>query len=211
MHEEAAVCHADLRPTQAQRTYSRAPSAWAHPERSSPGGRCHRASAMGSRPKPHPCRSPVSRADRCSLGQLTKPPRRDGTTSLPWGTPPSGRVKDPSRTRASASRVRQEPFTSRLRRRRYLNGHAPAMVSVAGGGERGGGVPANGHRGFRPAATVYGRQRRRHPVAAEARMLSSAPWHSGITSEEFMDAVAVVLALATFALMFGLIRAMDRI
>jgi hypothetical protein len=58
---------------------------------------------------------------------------------------------------------------------------------------------------------VYGRQRRRHPVAAEARMLSSAPWHSGITSEEFMDAVAVVLALATFALMFGLIRAMDRI
>jgi hypothetical protein len=42
-------------------------------------------------------------------------------------------------------------------------------------------------------------------------MLSSAPWHSGITSEEFMDAVAVVLALATFALMFGLIRAMDRI
>jgi hypothetical protein len=29
--------------------------------------------------------------------------------------------------------------------------------------------------------------------------------------EERMDAVAIVLALAAFALMFGLIRAMDRI
>jgi hypothetical protein len=34
--------------------------------------------------------------------------------------------------------------------------------------------------------------------------------HTGKTRSG-MDAVAIVLALATFALMFGLIRAMDRI
>jgi hypothetical protein len=58
-----------------------------------------------------------------------------------------GRVKDPSRTPGSASRLRKGPFTRLLRRRTY----------------------------------------------------------------RVMDAVAIVLALVAFALMFGLIRAMDRI
>ena len=44
MYEEAAVCHADLRPIQAQRTYSRAPAA---PARPLAEGRPQAASPLG--------------------------------------------------------------------------------------------------------------------------------------------------------------------